>query len=136
ARITLAGFDGEAACPPGPIRNASAFACATDVRVPAAAKLHNPYWQRPPEGGRPTYEADPPYGLPFRPSPFRARFEFEMSGTPVTHEMPVQYRYEGDLASGERRMELNVVPALSLQIEPQVMIVPVKQPATADRPKE
>ena len=40
--------------------------------------------------------------------------------------MPVQYRYAGDLATGEKRMELNVVPGLSLHVEPSVMIVPLK----------
>ena len=83
-----------------------------------------------------TYEADPPYGLPFRPSPFRARFEFSVNGVAVSDEMPVQYRYAGDLATGEKRMELNVVPGLSLHVEPAVMIVPVKPPVGAERRKE
>ncbi len=135
-RVVLFGFDGAVACPSAPITNAAAFSCASDVRIPAGAKLSNPYWVRQPDAGRATYEADAPYGLPFRPSPFRARFEFDINGTAVAHEMPVQYRYEGDLATGEKRMELKVVPALSLHVEPSVMIVPLKLPAGADRRKE
>ena len=50
--------------------------------------------------------------------------------------MPVQYRYAGDLATGEKRMELNVVPGLSLHVEPAVMIVPLKVAAGVDRRKE
>ena len=50
--------------------------------------------------------------------------------------MPVQYRYAGDLATGEKRMELNVVPGLSLHVEPSVMIVPLKVAAGVDRRKE
>lgn len=136
ARVTLSGFDGAARCPSGPIRSAPAFSCASDLRIPANAALTNPYWKRPPDAGRATYEPNAPQGLPFRPSPFRARFDFEIGGTPVMYEMPVQYRYEGDLASGEKRMEVKVVPALSVHIEPAVMIVPVKLPVGADRRKD
>jgi GlcNAc-PI de-N-acetylase/NPCBM-associated, NEW3 domain of alpha-galactosidase len=134
--VKLSGFEGDAACTPGPIKNAPTFTCPSDVKIPANAKLTNPYWVRRPDSGRAELEADPPHGLPFRPSPFRARFEFDVKGVAVTHEMPVQYRYEGDLATGEKRMELNVVPGLSLHVEPAVMIVPLKVAAGVDRRKE
>lgn len=134
--VKLSGFDGDAACTLGPIKNTPNFTCASAVKIPANAKLTNPYWVRLPDSGRAELEADPPHGLPFRPSPFRARFEFDVKGVTVTHEMPVQYRYEGDLATGEKRMELNVVPGLSLRVEPSVMIVPLKVAAGVDRRKE
>jgi hypothetical protein len=135
--VTLLGFEGDAACQNlGALRSAPAFTCATDVKIPANAKLTNPYWVRLPESGRAELEADPPYGLPFRPTPFRARFEFDVKGVSVTHEMPVQYRYAGDLATGEKRMELKVVPGLSLTVSPSVMIVPVKVAAGVDRRKD
>nr|AAP58541.1 hypothetical protein [uncultured Acidobacteriota bacterium] len=134
--MKLAGFDGEAACPGAPIKNTPAFSCVADVKIPAGAKLTGPYWNRPPDVGRATYEPEPPYGLPFRPSPFRARFDFDINGVAVTQEMPVQYRYAGDLATGEKRMELNVVPGLALHVEPSVMIVPLKVAAAVDRRKE
>ena len=38
--------------------------------------------------------------------------------------VPVQYRYEGNIFSGEKRMELTVVPALSVRSTPQIVIVP------------
>jgi hypothetical protein len=110
--------------------------CQSDVKIPAGAKLTNPYWIRLPESGRAELEPDAPQGLPFRPSPFRARFEFDVSGVAVSSEMPVQYRYAGDLATGEKRMELNVVPGLSLHVEPSVMIVPLKVAAGVDRRKD
>ena len=134
--VKLLGFDGDAACTAGPLKNSAAFLCASDVRIPANAKLTGPYWIRPPDVGRATYEPDPPYGLPFRPSPFRARFDFDVNGVMVSDEMPVQYRYAGDLATGEKRMELNVVPGLALHVEPSVMIVPLKVAAGVDRRKE
>src|SRR3954465_13440983 len=104
--------------------------------IPGNAKLTAPYWNRPPDAGRATYEADPPYGYPFRPLPFRARLDFDVKGVFVSAEMPVQYRYAGDLATGEKRMELNVVPGLSLHVEPGVMIVPLKAVAGVDRRKD
>jgi hypothetical protein len=135
--VKLLGFDGDAACQGfGPLRSAPAFSCASDVKIPANARLTNPYWVRLPDSGRAELEPDPPYGLPFRPSPFRAQFEFDVKGVTVTHEMPVQYRYAGDLATGEKRMELKVVPGLSLTVSPNVMIVPVKVAAGVDRRKE
>jgi hypothetical protein len=134
--VKLSGFTGDASCPATPLKNTTAFICATDVQIPASAKLTAPYWNRPPDVGRATYEADPPYGLPFRPSPFRARFDFDVKGVPVSYEMPVQYRYAGDLATGEKRMELNVVPGLSLHVEPSVMIVPLKVAVGVSRAKD
>jgi hypothetical protein len=135
--VKLLGFEGDAACQNlGPLRSAPAFSCASDVKIPANAKLSNPYWVRLPESGRAELEPNSPYGLPFRPSPFRAQFEFDIKGVAVTQEMPVQYRYAGDLATGEKRMELKVVPGLSLTVSPSVMIVPLKVAAAVDRRKE
>jgi LmbE family N-acetylglucosaminyl deacetylase len=135
--VKLVGFDGDAACQNlGPLRNAPPFSCASDVKIPANARLTNPYWVRLPESGRAELEPNPPYGLPFRPSPFRARFEFDVKGVTVSQDMPVQYRYAGDLATGEKRMELKVVPGLSLTVSPNVMIVPLKVAAGVDRRKE
>ena len=135
--VKLAGFNGDAACANlGPIKNGAPFSCATETKIPASAKLTNPYWIRLPDSGRAELEPDPPYGYPFRPTPFRARFEFDVKGVAVASELPVQYRYAGDLATGEKRMELNVVPGLSLHVEPSVMIVPLKVAAGVDRRKD
>ena len=39
-----------------------------------------------------------------------------------------QYRYEGNIFSGEKRMELLVVPALSVSVTPDIAIVPTAAP--------
>jgi LmbE family N-acetylglucosaminyl deacetylase len=135
--VKLLGFTGEAACANlGPIKTTPNFTCTSDVKIPANAKLTDPYWIRLPDSGRAELQPDPPHGLPFRPTPFRALFEFDVNGVTVTHDMPVQYRYAGDLATGEKRMELKVVPGLALTVSPSVMIVPLKVGATVDRRKE
>jgi hypothetical protein len=134
--VSLVGFDGSAACPTAEVKRTPNYTCAADVKIPAAAKLTNPYWVRQPDAGRATYEEDPPYGLPFRPTPFRARIDLDVNGVALTHELPVQYRYAGDLATGEKRMELKVVPALALKVEPAVLVVPLKVAAGVDRRKD
>ena len=43
----------------------------------------------------------------------------------VVDGLPVQFRYEGNIFSGEKRAELLVVPALSVRVSPEIAIVPV-----------
>ncbi len=101
------------------------------MRTPADARLTDVYWQRPENAGRATFDADAPFGLPFRPSPFRARIEMDLAGTRIVRELPVQYRYEGPGLVGEKRMELNVVPAFAVSVSPQIVVVPRKPGAVA-----
>ena len=98
---------------------ASPYGCAAEVSTPADARLTDVYWQRPENAGRATFDADAPFGLPFRPSPFRARVEMDLAGTRIVRELPLQYRYEGAGLVGEKRMELNVVPAFAVSVSPQ-----------------
>ena len=106
--------------------------------------MSEPYWHRQGEAGRYTFDADAPFGLPFRPTPFYAQVTFGFPGVAggqaveeVIDGLPVQYRYEGDIFSGEKRSELLVVPALSVRVSPDVAIVPAASlrpvPRRADR---
>ena len=47
--------------------------------------------------------------------PISASFAFTIAGAPVSVDLPVVNRYEGNIFSGEKRMELLVVPALTVQ---------------------
>jgi hypothetical protein len=122
--VTLAGFDGAGGCTPGVATLASPYACSAPVRVPAQARLTDVYWQRPEDAGRATFDADAPFGLPFRPTPFRARIELDIGGTRVVRDQPVQFRYEGAGLVGEKRMEINVVPAFAVSVSPRIVVVP------------
>ena len=127
ARVTLLGFDGPGACARRASRPRRAVhAAPRTCSTPADARLTDVYWQRPENAGRATFDADAPFGLPFRPSPFRARVELDIGGTRVIRELPVQYRYEGAGLVGEKRMELNVVPAFAVSVSPQIVVVPRK----------
>jgi GlcNAc-PI de-N-acetylase/NPCBM-associated, NEW3 domain of alpha-galactosidase len=130
AKVTLLGFDAPGTCAPGVATVSAPYACATEVATPADARLTDVYWQRPENAGRATFDADAPFGLPFRPSPFRARVEMDLAGSRIVRELPVQYRYEGPGLVGEKRMELNVVPTFSVSVSPQIVVVP-RRPRSA-----
>ena len=129
--VALFGFDGPARCTPGAAQPAGIYACEVEVTIPASARPTSIHWTRRPDADR--YELDPdvPFGAPFRPTPFRARFTLEFPEGPVVVERPVEYRYEGNTFSGEKRLELKVVPALSVEITPEIAIVPAEAVASA-----
>ena len=113
--------------------------CEPTLKIPANVKASEPYWHRRGEAGRYTFDADAPFGLPFRPTPFyvQATLAFP-GGDEVIVGQPVQYRYEGGMFSGEKRTDLLVVPAISVRVTPQVAIVPAASirstPRSDDRP--
>jgi hypothetical protein len=105
--------------------------CDVALAIPADARITEPYWHRAGEAGRYTFDDDAPFGLPFRPTDFYAQVTlgFPISGAAqpveeVIYALPVQYRYQGDIFSGEKRSELLVVPALSVRVSPEIAIVP------------
>ena len=132
-KVALLGFDGPGACEPGVATNAAAYQCNVEVNVPTSARLTDVYWQRPENAGRATFDADAPFGLPFRPSPFRARLDLDVAGARIVHELPMQYRYEGAGLVGEKRMELNVIPSFAVSVSPQIVVVP-KRASVAGTP--
>ena len=106
--------------------------CAADVSVPADARLTDVYWQRPENAGRATFDADAPFGLPFRPSPFRARVEMD-NGRRAHRPRACRCSFatKGAGLVGEKRMELNVVPAFAVSVSPQIVVVPRSPARTA-----
>jgi hypothetical protein len=122
--VAFDGFDGAAACTATLLQQGGAFRCDSPLRIPASAKPTKPYWKRLPDAARYEFEPDAPFGLPFRPTPFVAHVTLTLSGTDVTVDLPVQYRYEGAALEGEKRMELTVVPKLALRTSPDIAIAP------------
>jgi LmbE family N-acetylglucosaminyl deacetylase len=122
------GRGGAAAPPPQTItavRKDQVAHCEPTFTIPADARVTEPYWHRKGEAGRYTFDADAPFGLPMRPTPFYVQVTLAMpGGEEVVDGLPVQHRYEGDMLSGEKRTELLVVPALSVRMSPQVAIIP------------
>lgn len=92
--------------------------------------LSTPYWTPRKDSARYDFDPDVPFGVPFRPTPFRATFALTIAGVPVNVERPVEYRYS-DLFAGEKRTELEVVPAFDVRLTPDIAVVPVASATAA-----
>ena len=124
-RAAPAGFaDSPPSCEGRRLGPAEIARCEGTVTIPLDARISEPYWHRAGEAGRYTFDADAPFGAPFRPTPYRVELGLTVGDVPLSVSVPVQHRYEGNIFSGEKRMELHVVPALSLRSSPDILIVP------------
>jgi LmbE family N-acetylglucosaminyl deacetylase len=129
------GANAPAAPPMSSVRKDQVAHCEPTLTIPANARVFEPYWHRKGEEGRYTFDADAPFGLPMRPTPFDVQLTLTLpGGEDVIQSLPVQHRYEGDIFSGEKRTELLVVPAFSVRVSPQVAIVPASSIRTTPRP--
>jgi LmbE family N-acetylglucosaminyl deacetylase len=127
--------------PPPPmssVRRDQVAHCEPTLTIPATARVTEPYWHRRREEGRYTFDADAPFGLPMRPSPFYVQVTLGLpGGEEVVDGLTVQHRYEGDIFSGEKRTDLLVVPALSVRVSPGIAIIPaaaIRSIPRVDRP--
>src|SRR4029079_19607522 len=68
------------------------------------------------------FDADVPFGLPFRPTPFTATVAMTVNNTPFTVTLPIKFRAE-DIFAGEKREEIHVVPAFAVETTPDIMVV-------------
>ena len=131
ASVALDGFAGPASCSAGALEVESVYRCDAAMRIPADARTTRPYWKRLPDVARYEFEPDAPFGLPFRPTPFRASITLVADGTRINLDRAVQFRYEGAHLEGEKRMEVTVVPRLALRATPSIVIVPAGRGASA-----
>jgi hypothetical protein len=135
--VSIQGLEGAGACSPGTIARNAVFSCNTTGTVPKNAKLTEPYftdnyWKNPSGPARSNFDPSVPFGVPFAPTPFRAVFTVKVGSIDVTHALPIEYRYVENLYFGDKRMELNVVPAFSVRVTPALAIVPA---SSADNTK-
>lgn len=131
----IAACTDTSALAPGASRN-----CGKTMNVPSDARLTaahfhgNPFVPNAP-GEKPVaryvFDADVPFGLPFRPTPFTATFSLSVNNTPFTIAMPIQARSEGNLFSGEKREEVHVVPAFAVTTTPDIVVVPTGEASKA-----
>jgi LmbE family N-acetylglucosaminyl deacetylase len=134
---------GNQSAPPQPmssLKKDQVAHCEETLNVPVDARVTEPYWHRQGEAGRYTFDADAPFGLPMRPTPFYVQVTLALpGGEEVIDGLPIQYRYEGNIFSGEKRNDVLVVPALSVRISPEIAIVPVdalRPPPAAPAPRQ
>jgi hypothetical protein len=109
--------------------------CEPTLQIPADERTTEPYWHRAGEAGRYTFDPDAPFGLPFRPTPFSAQVTLDLSGgDEIVDTLPVEYRYEGNIFSGEKRAEMLVVPVSSVRVSPDIAIIPAGSLRSAPTP--
>ncbi len=136
ASVAVSGFAAAPTCAPGAAKKDAVYTCAADVLVPKDVALTEPYftdnyWKHPENPARNDFAPGVPFGVPFAPSPFRATFHVKAGGVDVTKDLPIQYRYIRDLYNGDKRMELNVVPAFSVKITPGLAVIPAARAGDA-----
>ena len=139
--VEIAGFDGPGNCAPGPARKDAVYTCSAQGHVPQDAKLTTPYfadnyWKHPENQAIQIFEPGVPFGVPFAPTPFRVTFHLKAGDAEVTKELPVENRYVKDIYFGDKRMELNVVPAFSVRIAPALAVIPAPAAGAAATPVE
>ena len=128
-RVEISGFDGAGNCAADDAKRGAGYTCATEVQIPKDAKATTPYfddhyWKHPANQAIQVFEPGVPFGVGFAPSPFRVTFHVKAGDVEVTKELPVEYRYVKDVYFGDKRMELNVVPAFSVRLSPDLAVIP------------
>jgi LmbE family N-acetylglucosaminyl deacetylase len=105
-------------------RETADAAAVFSVHVAPDAPTTQPYWLRT---RRKTdlfdWRNTPWQTLPFDPPLLLAHVTANISGTDVTFDQPVQYRF-ADPSRGEIRREINVVPPVSVSVDRDLLIVP------------
>jgi LmbE family N-acetylglucosaminyl deacetylase len=134
--VKLQGFTSAGSCKPATVAGGAVYSCASDVNVLPGAGLTAPYWHPIPGVSRSSFDPGVPFGVPFAPSPFRAIFRLRIGDTEFETGVPVAYRYTTDIFTGEKRMDLHVVPAFAVRVNPETAIVPApaKAPAPPAKP--
>lgn len=127
--VSIAGFDAPASCKPGSVKKDAAYTCSSDARIPKDARPTTPYftdnyWKHPENQAIQIFAPNVEFGVPFAPTPFRVTFHIKAGDVEVTREMPVEFRYVQDIYLGDKRMELNVVPAFSVSVTPALVVIP------------
>ncbi len=120
--IRLAGLDGEPTGCSGAIETDGALTCAMELKV-GDVPVSTPYWTPRKDAARYNFEAGVPFGVPFRPSPFKVTLALSIGGADVSIERTVEYRYS-DLFAGEKRMELLVAPPFDVRVAPDIAVIP------------
>jgi LmbE family N-acetylglucosaminyl deacetylase len=95
-----------------------------EVRVADDARYSRPYWERNHTVDRFDILDEDLLGLPFAPAPVHARVTFRSGDVDVVLDEAVRYRYEGAWVGTEKQQRVTVLPALSVNVSPRVMVYP------------
>lgn len=109
---------------PMQIRESADREQAFRITVPSDAPVTQPYWLKEPRNGW-LYSWPPgaPHGEPFGPPLLHAEARAEIGGASVLVKEPLHYR-RIDPVRGELRRNVEVVPAVSVAVDPPLVIEP------------
>jgi LmbE family N-acetylglucosaminyl deacetylase len=129
SQVRISGVDGATACASGVAARNGVYTCTSTGTVPATAKITDPYftdnyWKNPKNPAAYDFDPSVPFGVPFAPTPFRVTFTVKADNVEVVRDLGVEYRYVKDIYFGDKKMELNVVPAFSVVVTPELAIIP------------
>jgi LmbE family N-acetylglucosaminyl deacetylase len=127
--VAINGFDTPANCKAGDVKKDAVFTCSSDAHIPKDVKpttpyFHDNYWKHSENQAIQIFDPGVEFGAPFAPTPFRAAFHVKAGSVELTRDVPVEFRYVKDIYLGDKRMELNVVPALSVAVAPALAVLP------------
>ena len=128
--VEIAGFDTPGRCQPESVKQDGVYSCTVAAHIPKSAKVtapyfHDDYWKHPSNPAIDIFDPGVPFGVPFAPTPFRVTVHVKAGDVEVAKELPVEFRYVKDLYFGDKRMDLNVVPAFSVRVTPELAVIPV-----------
>jgi hypothetical protein len=98
------------------------------VTVPLDARPTQPYWRRMADRDRHELVVAEDETRPWSPPPVVARVRVRIGGVVATLRAPASWRYEGPAVGGEKRHAVQVVPALSVRLSPEVAPIPLDAP--------
>jgi hypothetical protein len=110
---------------PAVVAPGQGLSLAYRVTVDTQARPTQPFWQRNPSRDRYDLVATALQGRPFAPAEVSATLGYETGGVAARLERPVVFRSEGRWVGGERQKTVNVVPDLSVRLQPGVTVFPV-----------
>jgi LmbE family N-acetylglucosaminyl deacetylase len=120
----VARREGEA----GPLPGGGARRSRFTVVVAADARPSQPYWRRERDRDRNELLVPADETRPWSPPVLVGRARCRVNGVVTTLRTPVAWRYEGPFVGGERRHEVQIVPALSVRVSPEITPVPLASP--------
>jgi LmbE family N-acetylglucosaminyl deacetylase len=119
------GWDAEVAGSTGSLKPGEKFTQRFKVKVGANAVYSQPYWlQQPRSGDRFDWPKGSAVNMPFDPALLDTHVEVQYQGVPIEMHHVAEFR-SVDPLYGEQRSLLNVVPALSLRVSPEIAVVPL-----------
>jgi len=95
------------------------------VTVAADARPTQPYWRKEKDHDRNALLVPADDSLPWGPPALVAQARLRLAGVETTLRAPVAWRYEGPFVGGEKRHEVQVVPAVSVRVSPEITSVPL-----------